>query len=66
MDKDKSLNDFGIYINKYWWNIDKKIPYINNSFNRYSFYKYKLKLWWFNLKKKELNIDNPQTFNEKI
>ena len=52
MDKNKPWNDFGIYINKYWWNIDKKIPYINNSSNRYSFYKYKLKLWWFNLKKR--------------
>ena len=25
MDKNKSWNDLGIYINKYWWNIDKKI-----------------------------------------
>ena len=66
MDKNKSWNDLRIYINKYWWNIAKKTPYINNSFNRYNIYKYKLKLWWFNLKKKELNIDNPQTFNEKI
>ena len=64
MDKNKSWNDLGIYINKYWWNIAKKTPYINNSFNRYSFYKYKLKLWWFNLKKGVKY--NPQTFNEKI
>ena len=66
MDKNKPWSVKGAYNENYWWNIAKKTPYINNLFNRYNIYKDNLKKYWFFMKKKKLNIDNPQTFNEKI
>ena len=65
-DKKKPWNSIGIYMESYWWNIAKKIPYIYNLFKRDNIYKNELKKWWFTKKKKKLNIDNPKSFNEKI
>ena len=62
----KPWNSIGVYMETYWWNIAKKTPYINNLFNRNNIYKNELKKWWFSMKRKQLNIDNPKTFNEKI
>ena len=65
-DKKKPWNSIGGYMENYWWNIAKKTPYINWLFNRDNIYKNELKNWWFKIKKKPLNIDEPKTFNEKI
>lgn len=64
--KYKPWNSVGVYMEKYWWNIAKKTPFINNLFNRDYIYKCKLKEWWFKKKNKTLKIENPKTFNEKI
>ena len=64
--KKKPWNSIGIYMEKYWWDIAKKTPYMNNIFNRIDIYKRELKNWWYIHKKKPLNLENPQSFNEKI
>lgn len=64
--KFKPWNSIGVYKEEFWWNIAKKTPFINNLFDRDSIYKCELKKWWFKIKNKALNIDNPKTFNEKI
>ena len=64
--KKKPWNSIGIYMEKFWWNIAKKTPYINSIFNREKIYKDELIKWWFKMNKKKLNIENPKTFNEKI
>ena len=64
--KKKPCNSIGIYMEKYWWDIAKKTPYMNNIFNRIDIYKRELKNWWYIHKKKPLNLENPQSFNEKI
>ena len=46
---------------KYWWNIARKTPYIKYLFNRESIYKHELEKWWFMNKKKKLNLENPKT-----
>ena len=65
-DKFKPWNTIGLYMEKYWWNIAKQTPFIENLFNREKIYKYKLIKWWFKIKNRILNIENPRTFNEKI
>ena len=65
-DKNKPWNSINVYMEKYWWDIAKKTPYINTLFTRENIYKSKLKKFWFNIKKKILDIDRPISFNEKI
>ena len=65
-DKKKPWNSIGIYMEKFWWDIAKKTPFINSFFNREKIYKKELKKFWYRNKKKKLNIDRPRTFNEKI
>ena len=36
--KQKPWNSIGIYMEKYWWDIAKKTPFINNIFNREMIY----------------------------
>jgi lipopolysaccharide biosynthesis glycosyltransferase len=62
----KPWKSFDVYMEKYWWKIAKKTPFINSLFNRDKIYKNELKKWWYRVYKKSLNIDNPITFNEKI
>ena len=62
----KPWNSIGVYMEKYWWNIVKKTPYINNIFDKNCIYKKEIEKWWLLNKKKIINIDNPKTFNEKI
>ena len=64
--KFKPWNSIGVYKEKFWWNIAKKTPFINNLFDRDNIYKYELKKWWYKTKNKALNLENPRTFNEKI
>ena len=51
---------------KYWWDIAKKTPYINSIFNRENIYKSELKKFWYEKKNKVLDLERPRTFNEKI
>ena len=46
-------------------NISKK-ELLDNFLHKNDLYKTKIKNWWYNFKKKPLNLDNPLTFNEKI
>ena len=64
--KKKPWNSLGVYMEKYWWDIAKKTPFINSLFSRKNIYINKLKKFWYNRKKKFLDINNPKTFNEKI
>lgn len=64
--KSKPWNSIGVHMEKFWWSIAKKTPFINNIFNRENIYKHELKKWWLNIKNKTLNIENPKTFSEKI
>ena len=64
--KKKPWNSIDIYMEKYWWDIAKKTPYINILFTRENIYRNKLKNFWFIIKKKILDIDKPRSFNEKI
>ena len=65
-DKKKPWNSIGIYMDKFWWDIAKKTPYINNFFTRENIYKKELKKFWYKNKKNQLNIEQPRAFNEKI
>ena len=66
-DKKKPWNNIDIYMEKYWWNIAKKTPFINKLFTRENIYKNRLKKFWYRVNnKKELNFDNLTTFSEKI
>ena len=65
-DKKKPWNDIGIYMEKYWWNIAKKTPFINRLFTRENIYKNRIKKFWYNIHHKKLNFDNLTTFNEKL
>ena len=65
-DKKKPWNNIGIYMEKYWWNIAKKTPFINKLFTRENIYKNILKKFWYSINRKKLNFDNLTTFNEKI
>ena len=64
--KKKPWNNIGIYMEKYWWNIAKKTPYINNIFNRENIYRKAIKKFWYLSYKKKLNLEKPRTFNEKM
>lgn len=64
--KKKPWNSIDIYMEKYWWDVAKKTPYINILFTRENIYKNELKKFWFNIYKKKLDIEEPRSFNEKI
>ena len=64
--KNKPWNSINIYMEKYWWDIAKKTPFINISFSRVNLYKNELKKFWFNIMNKTLDFDLPISFNEKI
>lgn len=64
--RDKPWNKIGIYMEKYWWDIAKKTPYISSIFNRENLYKSELKKFWYEKKNKILDLERPRTFNEKI
>lgn len=64
--KNKPWNYLGIYLEKYWWNMAKKTPYINNIFTRETLYKNGIINFWHKNKNKVLNLDNPKTFLDKI
>ena len=65
-DQKKPWNNIGIYMERYWWNIAKKTPFINKLFTRENIYKNKIKKFWYNIHHKKLNFDNLTTFNEKL
>lgn len=46
--------------------ISQKGSEANSLLLEYDIYKKKLSNWWYKIKKKPLNLDNPITFNEKI
>ena len=62
----KPWKNIGIYMEKYWWDIAKKTPFINNLFTREQLYKNELKAFYYKELKKTLNIERPKFFNEKI
>ncbi len=64
--KKKPWNSIGLYMEKYWWEMAKKTPFINNLFNREIIYKNELKLFWSQKKKRKLDLERPRSFNEKI
>ena len=64
-DKKKPWNGIQIYMEKYWWNIAKKTPFIN-LFSRENIYKIKIKQFWYKHFKKKLDFYRLRTFNEKI
>ena len=64
--KNKPWNSIGIYMEKYWWDTIKKIPYFKGIFTREYIYKNEIKVFWYKKVNKQLNIDNPISFNEKI
>lgn len=51
---------------KYWLDITKKTPFINKVFTRKIIYQNELKKFWYKRMNKQLNLDNPKSFNEKI
>ena len=65
-DKKKPWNCIGLYMEKYWWEMAKKTPFINNLFNREIIYKNELKKFWKQKKKRKLALERPRSFNEKI
>ena len=65
-DKRKPWNNLDIYMQKYWWDIFKKTPFINSLLKNENIYKKEIKKWWNISYNKPLNIDNPQTFLEKL
>ena len=65
-DKNKPWNSIEVYMEKYWWNIAKKTPYIKDRFTRINIYKNYLKIFWYNKTKKVLDFEIPRSFNEKI
>ena len=65
--KNKPWNSNFVYMEQYWWNIARKTPYINKVFKKdISLLKNLLELDYLHRTKSLLNLDNPQTFNEKI
>ena len=64
--KNKPWNSLGVYMEKYWWDIAKKTPYINNLFNKDYIYKESLQQFWKMEKNISINLERPNTFNEKI
>lgn len=64
--KNKPWNSIGIYLEKYWWEVAKKTPYINSLFTRERLYKNYLKAFYYKELKKQLNFERPKFFNEKI
>ena len=65
-DKKKPWNSCDVYMRKYWWDIFKRTPFINNLIKSENIYKNEIKKWWNKSANNPLNIDNPQTFLEKI
>ena len=65
-EKKKPWNSIGIFMEKYWWNVAKKTPFINNLFSRENIYKNSLKKFYYMIHKKVLDFDRPKSFNEKI
>ena len=63
-DKNKPWNSIGIFKENNWWDIAKKIPYIDSLFNRENIYKEELKK--IILKKKKSSFDKLIYFNKKI
>ena len=59
-DKIKPWNDLSLYMSNYWWKYASKAKGV--SF----YYRKNLEDWYKRVMKEELNLDNPQTFNEKI
>ena len=64
--KKKPWNSIGSYMEKYWWEMAKKTPFIKNFFNREIIYKNEIKKFWYQKKKMKLELERPRTFNEKI
>ena len=64
--KRKPWNALNIYMEEYWWAIAKLTPYANIFFNRDNIYIKELKKLWLLKYKKNLNLDNPKTFDEKL
>ena len=50
--KKKPWNSIGFYMEKYWWDIAKKTPFVKIKFNRENIFKSELKKIWFKKKKK--------------
>ena len=65
-DKNEPWNSLGVYMEKYWWDIAKKTPYIKNLFYKGDIYKKSLQQFWKMEKNETLNLERPSTFNEKI
>ena len=63
--KHKPWNSLGVFLENYWWDMVKKTPFIN-LFSRINLYKNELKKWWYLKTNKELNLEKPSTFEEKI
>ena len=64
--KNKPWNSLGVYMEKYWWDIAKKTPYIKDLFYKGDIYKNSLKQFWKLEKNETINLERPYTFNEKI
>lgn len=64
--KNKPWNFIGIYMEKYWWEIARKTPFIKNLFTREELYKNYLKEFYLREMKKPINFERPKYFNEKI
>lgn len=62
----KPWNYVRVYMEQYWWNIAKKIPYYKAFFTRDNIYKKEIKKLWSLQKKKQLNLESPRTFDDKI
>lgn len=58
-DKIKPWNSLSVYMGAYWW------KYANIIGMKYD-YKKELQIWYQKVTGKYLNLDNPQSFNEKI
>ena len=64
--QNKPWNYVGVYLEKYWWEIAKKTPFIKSLFTREQLYKNYLKEFYLRELKKQLNLERPKFFNEKI
>ena len=62
-DKIKPWNKREIFMGNYWWKAAKKAGFKKSNIDGY---KKDLVDWWRRVKKQELDLDNPKTFNEKI
>ena len=65
-DEKKPWNNIDIYMEKYWWNIAKKTPFIHTVFSRENIYKNELKKFFYKYHKKKLDFDKLRSFNEKL